>query len=321
MNATHSDGSPAQPPAAASGSPPAAAPGAAPAVTPPAASAPTPEPAAPAASGSSLAPAAGVPPAPAAAADAPARTAPADVAPVSAILPEPDFVLGVDLDGVCADYIGGFRRIVAKIKKVPEESLTWNVSWGCREWGISSAAEFDTIHRQAVLEHDMLLGMEPLKGVTDALWRISDAGVWIRIVTHRLYVNWGHEVTAGHTVRWLDETGIPYRDLCFVAKKTSVSADAFVEDAPHNIADLRSAGRKVVVFDQPYNRKFGAPRAQNWEEAEKLIRDLVVEHTGAYPLQLPGLPSGADRLERRKLSAGTTGYSLSPDIIAAYENK
>lgn len=258
----------------------------------------------------------------AAASGAPAATrgtlAPAGVS-VSAILPEPDFVLGVDLDGVCADYVGGFRRVVAKIKKVPEESLTWNVSWGCREWGIASAAEFDTLHRQAVLEHDMLLDMEPLKGVADALWRISDAGVWIRIVTHRLYVNWGHEVTAGHTVRWLDEMGIPYRDLCFVAKKTSVTADAFVEDAPHNIADLRAAGRKVVIFDQPYNRKFGPPRARNWEEAEKLVRDLVVEHTGAYPLQLPGLPSGSDRLERRKLTAGSTGDSLSPDILAAYE--
>ena len=302
MNFTHSDDAPAQPhPASASVSPPAAGAGAS--------------------GATSGAPAT----ASAAASDASPGTAPASPAPapadvsVSAILPEPDFVLGVDLDGVCADYIRGFRRIVAKIKKVPEESLTWNVSWGCREWGIASAAEFDTIHRQAVLEHDMLLEMEPLKGVADALWRISDAGVWIRIVTHRLYVNWGHEVTAGHTVRWLDETGIPYRDLCFVAKKTSVSADAFVEDAPHNIADLRSAGRKVVIFDQPYNRKFAPPRAHNWEEAEKLIRDLVVEHTGAYPLQLPGLPSGSDRLERRKLSSGYAEHSLSPDILAAYE--
>ncbi len=259
-------------------------------------------------------------PAPPTPAPAAPKTHPADVS-VSAILPEPDFVLGVDLDGVCADYISGFRSVVAKIKGVPEESLTPDVSWGCREWGIASAEEFDSIHRQAVLDHDMLLRMKPLEGVVDALWRISDAGVWIRIVTHRLYVNWGHEVTAGHTVRWLDETGIPYRDLCFVAKKTSVAADAFVEDAPHNIADLRSAGRKVIIFDQPYNQQFCPPRARNWKEAEKLVRDLVVEHTGAYPLQLPGLPAGSDRLERRKLEAGNPGLALSPDILAAYETK
>ena len=291
--------------------------------TPPAASVAQPSPAAQgAASPFPSAPALAAPPALPSPPPAPAppRTNPADVS-VSAILPEPDFVLGVDLDGVCADYISGFRSVVAKIKGVPEESLTPDVSWGCSEWGIASAEEFDSIHRQAVLDHDMLLKMKPLEGVVDALWRISDAGVWIRIVTHRLYVNWGHEVTAGHTVRWLDETGIPYRDLCFVAKKTSVAADAFVEDAPHNIADLRSAGRKVIIFDQPYNRKFRPPRARNWKEAEKLVRDLVVEHTGAYPLQLPGLPAGSDRLERRKLEAGNPGFSLSPDIIAAYETK
>ena len=34
------------------------------------------------------------------------------------------FVLGVDLDGVCGDYIGSFRRIVAERLGVPAESLT-----------------------------------------------------------------------------------------------------------------------------------------------------------------------------------------------------
>ena len=210
-----------------------------------------------------------------------------------------EFVLGVDLDGVCGDYVGTFRRIAAERWGVPEESLTREVSWGCEEWGITSEAEFDDLHRHAVLERRMLRHMDLIPGAAEALWRLSDAGVWIRIVTHRLYINWGHAVTAGDTAAWLDDAQIPYRDLCFIAAKSSVNADAFVDDAVHQVTDLRAAGQTVIVFDQPYNRHLPGPRATNWAEVEDLVRDLVVDRTGSFPMQLPGLDPGADRLSRR----------------------
>ncbi len=209
------------------------------------------------------------------------------------------FVLGVDLDGVCGDYIGSFRKIVAEYRGVPVESLTMDVSWGCAEWGIRGEDEFDTLHRHAVLERGLLRNMDLIPGAAEALWRLSDAGVWIRIVTHRLYVNWGHAVAAGDTAEWLDDARIPYRDLCFIAAKSSVDADAFVEDAPHNIEALRSAGNTVIVFDQPYNRGLPGLRAAGWGEVEEIVRDLVVESAGSFPMQLPGFDPGADRLERR----------------------
>ena len=107
----------------------------------------------------------------------------------------------------------------------------------------------------------MFRTMPPVEGVAEALWRLSDAGVWIRLITHRLYANWGHAVAVGDTVAWLDEVGIPYRDLCFLGRKPEVEADAYVDDAPHNIEELRRAGNTVVVFDQPYNRHLDGPRA------------------------------------------------------------
>jgi 5'(3')-deoxyribonucleotidase len=216
------------------------------------------------------------------------------------------FVLGVDLDGVCGDYIGSFRKIVAERRGVPVESLTMDVSWGCAEWGIQGEDEFDVLHRHAVLERGLLRHMDLIPGAAEALWRLSDAGVWIRIVTHRLYVNWGHAVAAGDTAEWLDDARIPYRDLCFIAAKSSVDADAFVEDAPHNIEALRAAGHTVIVFDQPYNRGLPGPRAAGWGEAEEIVRDLVVERTGSFPMQLPGIDPGADRLERRLYRHPTT---------------
>ena len=71
-----------------------------------------------------------------------------------------------------------------------------------------------------------------MEGVAEALWRLSDEGVWIRIISHRLYVNWGHAVAAGDTAAWLDTARIPYRDLCFIGAKSAIDADAYVESAP-----------------------------------------------------------------------------------------
>ena len=77
----------------------------------------------------------------------------------------------------------------------------------------------------------MFRHMPPLPGVAESLWRLSDAGVWIRIITHRLCVNWGHAVAVADTVAWLDDTGIPYRDICFLGAKPEVEADCYVDDA------------------------------------------------------------------------------------------
>ena len=214
------------------------------------------------------------------------------------------FILGVDLDGVCGDYTTAFRSVVAAERGVDPADLSEARSWDFAEWGIEDAAAFDRLHRVAVLEHRMFRHMPAMPGVADSLWRLSDAGVWIRIITHRLCVNWGHAVAVADTVAWLDETGIPYRDICFLGAKPEVEADCYVDDAAHNVIALREAGNHVIVFDAPYNRDVDGPRARSWPEVE----DLVMAQVAALgvPLQapLPGLEEGAGRLARRVTRPG-----------------
>lgn len=210
-----------------------------------------------------------------------------------------DFVLGVDLDGVCADYTESFAAVVAADRGVPSSALTREVSWDFAEWDLDRD-EFLRLHRSGVQEHHMFRDMPAMDGVADALWRLSDAGVWIRIITHRLATNWGHAVIVSDTVEWLDAHRIPYRDLCFLGAKPEAQADAYVEDAPHNVEALRDSGNTVVVFDQPYNRSLDAPRAADWTEVESTVAALVAERYGTYEAQLPGVEAGAERLDRRK---------------------
>ncbi len=210
--------------------------------------------------------------------------------------PPPSFVLGVDLDGVCGDHTQAFRAIVARELGVPESTLGPQQSWTFEEWGLDGE-RFLAIHRMAVLEDRMFLTMPPMPGVSDALWRLSDAGVWIRLITHRLYANWGHAVAVADTVAWLDEHAIPYRDLCFLGQKPHVEADAYIDDAPHNIEALRGTGSPVIVFDQPYNRELDGPRAHDWLEVEDIVRAMMAEQ--GHPVQ-EQMPIGTDPARLRR---------------------
>ena len=209
------------------------------------------------------------------------------------------FILGVDLDGVCGDYTTAFRAVVAEAKGVTPEALGDARSWDFHEWGIHGPDEFDQLHRLAVLEHRMFRHMEAIDGASDALWRLSDAGVWIRIITHRLCVNWGHAIAVADTVAWLDDTGIPYRDICFLGAKPEVEADAYIDDAAHNVEALRAAGNQVIVFDAPYNQGVDGPRARSWADVERLVLDEVAASGLPLQPQLPGLDEGRDRLIHR----------------------
>ena len=103
-------------------------------------------------------------------------------------------------------------------------------------------------------------------------------------ITHRLCVNWGHHAAATDTIEWLDGTRggrragrprIPYRDICFIGDKPDVGADLYIDDAPHNVEGLRSAGRRCIVFDASYNHHVPGPRARNWDEAYELVRAAI----------------------------------------------
>jgi 5'-nucleotidase len=204
------------------------------------------------------------------------------------------FVLGVDLDGVCADYTGAFRAVVAADAGVDPDELGEQTHWEFDRsgWPVRDRDHFMDLHKQAVVEQRLFATMGEIDGASDTLWRLSDAGVYIRIITHRLVVNWGHDIAVGDTVSWLQaprsdgRPRIPYRDVCFCANKAEVGADAYIDDAPHNIAALRLSARAndVICFDAPYNRHVPGLRAHNWGEVETLILQRLDERAALAQL-------------------------------------
>jgi 5'(3')-deoxyribonucleotidase len=186
-----------------------------------------------------------------------------------------DFVLGIDLDGVVADFYGRMREMAAEWFGVPVDSLTTDVDWGMTVWGIRNEDEYLRLHRWAVTQRELFRSMPPMPGAPQALRRLAAEDVRIRIITHRLVIPYFHETAVHQTVSWLDRHGVPYWDLCFMRRKTAVGADVYLDDAPHNIAELQSEHLPLIVFTNSTNADMPAEqhgRAADWHEAEDMIR-------------------------------------------------
>jgi 5'(3')-deoxyribonucleotidase len=182
------------------------------------------------------------------------------------------FVLGVDLDGTCADFYGGLRPIAAEWLGVEVESLTTEVSWNLPEWGVADApGGYRKLHQFAVTQRDLFRNLKPMPGAPLVLRRLSAQGIRIRIITHRLFIKYFHRVAVQQTIDWLDGHDIPYWDLCFLADKAGVGADLYIDDSPTNVEQLRVDGHRTIVFSNSTNRHLAGPRVDTWDQAYDLI--------------------------------------------------
>jgi 5'(3')-deoxyribonucleotidase len=178
-------------------------------------------------------------------------------------------VLGVDLDGVCADFYSRMREVAAEWFERPIEELTTDVTYGLPEWGVK---DYPSLHRFAVTSRDLFSSVSMIPGARKYLRKLSTEGFRIRIITHRLFISYFHAIAVKQTIEWLDQNGIPYWDLCFMKEKDQVGADIYIEDSPQNIRDLRDGGLFTICFANSTNKDVAVPRAENWEEAYKLIK-------------------------------------------------
>ena len=119
------------------------------------------------------------------------------------------FIFGVDLDGVVGDFYKAVRIIAAEWLNKPVESLTQEVSFGLKEWGIDEFGGYDSLHRFAVTQRNIFGNMEPIEHAPAILRKLSNQGIRIRIITHRLFLKFSHRTTITQTVDWLDTMTFP----------------------------------------------------------------------------------------------------------------
>ncbi len=186
---------------------------------------------------------------------------------------KPSTVIGVDLDGVCGDFYGRMREIASEWFECPLDQLSREVSYGLTEWGVTGTNQYESLHRFAVTQRELFKTMRMIPGARKYLRMLSDEGYRIRIITHRLFIHYFHASAVQQTVEWLDSHGIPYWDLCFMKEKAQVGADIYLEDAPHNVTQLRERGLYTICFANSTNLHISSPRAASWNEVYDMVRD------------------------------------------------
>lgn len=204
---------------------------------------------------------------------------------MSATTSDKQFVLCVDLDGVVGDYEAALARVVAGVKGLDAASIGPQTAWDfaeCPNWPISTSEEFLDMHKLGVSKWSMFLTMPEIEGASDVLWALNDEfDVHIRVVTHRLVHNWAHDLVVADTVRWLQiprsdgRPRVPYRDVCFIGRKADVGGDLYIDDAPHNIANLRAAGMNAMVMSTGYNQDVDGLRANSWNDVYDYVSGIL----------------------------------------------
>src|SRR5262245_46691947 len=129
--------------------------------------------------------------------------------------------LGVDLDGVCADFYGHMRVLTAEWFERPVAELPEDVSYGLPEWGLTKET-YPSLQGWAVSGRNLFSEVPMISGARRVLRRLSNEGYHIRIITHRLFIAYFHAMAVQQTIEWLDHHGIPYSDLCFMKEKDQV---------------------------------------------------------------------------------------------------
>ena len=184
-------------------------------------------------------------------------------------------VIGLDLDGPCADYLGAMRAVAAQIGGVDPSTLPTPITWGLEQW-FGDRNKYLKAHHEAVHDLRIFRDLEATPGASETITALHSEGHLIRVISHRLKGgDMDPAVVLPDTVRWLSDNGIPFDDIAFVDDKSDVRADVYIDDDPAVVASLRDMGRQVIVYDLPYNRHVYVPkaaRACGWGEAETALR-------------------------------------------------
>lgn len=207
------------------------------------------------------------------------------------------FVLGLDLDGCVADFVGHMLEVFAEWSGQEIDKIEKRPTYGMKEWGLVEG-EYERLHRFAVTQRNLFAEMKPIAGAPQALRRLSTEGVWIRVATHRLFIPNFHATAAQQTIQWLEANDIRYWDLCLIEDKSAIRANLFIEDSPSNIHRLLAQGTDVICMTNPINEgdKSITQRASGWAEAEGMIRAKYNEwrsERGWAPTQ-PGIAPNDD---------------------------
>lgn len=178
--------------------------------------------------------------------------------------------LGIDLDGVVADFNAGWTRryndhFAAAVH--PDDIRSWD--------GLVPLTHF------ADMEEFWDWAQTGPPSIFRELPCYDDACPTIRSLAggHRIViVSSKFDWAIPDTLEWIAEHRLPAREIHFVWDKTTVDCDVYLEDAPHNLEALARThpDRVVCRFVRPWNDPVpGTVDVTDWEGFARVVEEVA----------------------------------------------
>lgn len=180
--------------------------------------------------------------------------------------------LGIDLDGVVANFNKGWIDF-------------YNRQFGT-SLDVSQVDAWDVIPQLTHFQHmgefwewaenlngsSLFRHLDTFPDAVPALEKLAADGHEIIIVTTK------PEFAIDDTHAWIEEKNIPTSEVHIVSRKDRVEADVFLDDAPHQLYQLRRHRPDAVVvrFARPWNHEIpGVETVESWAEFLELVDHLT----------------------------------------------
>jgi 5'(3')-deoxyribonucleotidase len=176
--------------------------------------------------------------------------------------------LGIDLDGVVADFnTGWMTRYNAErgTNLTPDQVTHWDAMIQLTHF--ASINEFWRWARNGdgpgLFRH-----LPVLPDAKSALQRLSRHHQIVIVTTKPRWAN-------AETFSWIGDNTIPTREVHIIGRKWLVDCDIYLDDGPHNLEGLveHRPDRVVCRFVQPWNRPVpGVVDIHSWASFEVLVQ-------------------------------------------------
>jgi 5'(3')-deoxyribonucleotidase len=181
--------------------------------------------------------------------------------------------VGVDLDGVVADFTGGWIGLYnaafgASLR--PEQVDAWDAPAELTRFG-SMTGFWRWARTAGDGGRSLFASLVPYDGAVDGLRRLIDAA-HVAIITTK--PAWAIPDTLG----WLARLDLPLREVHITSDKPSVPCDVYVEDSPKQLAALRRRQPEALVcrWVQPWNEPLdGVVDVEDFEDVMVVVRSLT----------------------------------------------
>lgn len=176
--------------------------------------------------------------------------------------------LGVDLDGVVADFNAGWIGLYNAefgASLSTDDVVMWNAPVLLTHF--ASMRQFWKWAARAADGASIFRVLEPFPGALDALHRLAEHHSIVIVTTKPRFA-------ISDTFEWLEEHALPTAEVHVVDDKPTVGCDVYLEDADHNLEAMRERRPDALVcrYVRPWNQAHaGVLDVTGWSDFERVV--------------------------------------------------